>query len=196
MIAFLDGTLCDKAPTRAVVDAGGVGYEVFIPLGTYDRLPRLGERCRVLIHDHVREDAHLLFGFGTEEEKDLFERLIGVTGLGPKLAISVLSGLPPRELKRALVEGDAKRLGTISGIGKKTAERMVLELRDKFTAGEKFEAVSGEASGGDTRMSDAALALVSLGYKEDQARKMLRAAEKDITEQTTVEEIVRHALAG
>ena len=196
MITFLEGVLEEKQPTRAVLNVGGVGYEVFIPLSSYDRLPRAGERCRLLIHDHIREDAHLLFGFGAEDERRMFALLLGVSGVGPKLALSALSSLSVRDLKTAVVEGDVRRLSSISGVGKKTAERLAVELRHKIGAAEAFEAVAGEeeTTEATAALRDAAMALVSLGYKQEEARKMVRAACKD-GETPSVEEVIRKALS-
>lgn len=195
MITFLHGTLEEKHPTRAVLNVGGVGYEVLIPLSTYDRLPAVGQGCRVLTHHHVREDAHLLYGFATEAERDAFEWLIGTSGIGPKLALSALSSMTVRDLKAAIVNGDTRRLSSISGVGKKTAERMIVELRDKIGAGEALEAVAGadDVSGGALR--DAMLALTALGYKQDDAARMVKQVAPDAAG-AGVQDIVRRALAG
>jgi len=195
MICFLEGVLEEKQPTRAVIQAGGVGYEVHIPLSSFDRLPDEGRICRLLIYDCVREDAHELFGFVSKEERRLFLLLLGVGGIGPKTALSALSGMSPRELIAAVVEGDVKRLSSISGIGKKTAERILVELRDRLTAGEALEAVAGpDPMSGDTRRRDAVLALVSLGYKQVDAIRLVRAAVPESASGLDVEEIVRLAL--
>lgn len=196
MITFLAGRLVEKDPTRVVLDVQGVGYEVFIPLSSYDRLPAPGEAARLLTYDHVREDLHALYGFATDEERRLFLLLMGVSGIGPRLALTALSGLSVRDLKAAVAQGDVKRLSSVSGIGKKTAERMVVELRDKLTAGEALEAVAGAAAGEpDARLRDAILALVSLGYKQAEAQKRVRDVLSGVGPQTTVEDIVRRALA-
>ncbi len=177
MIAFLHGTLVDKTPSVVTLDVHGVGYEVFISLGTYDRLPATGSACRLLTFHHIREDAQILFGFMQPEEKGMFERLIGVNGIGPKLALSVLSGLTVGELSLAIAENNVKRISSVHGIGKKTAERIVMELRDKV---DPLEALAGRAAGGDgaqsAMMRDALLALTSLGFPQDQARKMVQSA--------------------
>ncbi|MBP7828355.1 MAG: Holliday junction branch migration protein RuvA [Kiritimatiellae bacterium] len=196
MITFLEGRLVEKDPTRVVVNVQGVGYEVFIPLSSYDRLPAPGEPLRLLTYDHVREDLHALYGFATDEERRLFLLLMGVSGIGPRLALTALSGLSVRDLKAAVAQGDVKRLSSVSGIGKKTAERIVVELRDKLTAGEALEAVAGTAAGEpDARLRDAILALVSLGYKQADAQKRVRDILSGVGPKTTVEEIVRLALA-
>jgi Holliday junction DNA helicase RuvA len=198
LITFLQGVLVEKEPTRAVLDVGGVGYEVLIPLSTYDRLPSKGQPCRLLTHDHVREDAHVLFGFAADAERRMFELLMSVNGIGPKLALSALSGLSVRELKVAVAEGDVKRLTSISGVGKKTAERMVVELRHRISDAEALEALAGgEArSPEDLRLRDAALALIALGYKQSEARQMIRDAVGDEPAAgLTVEDLIRKALA-
>lgn len=132
MIGHLRGTVLEKHPNQVVVEAAGVGYEVQIPISTYTSLPDAGDKVSLRIHTHVREDALLLFGFATTDEKAVFEKLIAVSGIGPKLAITVLSGLPTAELIPAIRTGDVQRLVRIPGVGKKTAERMVLELKDKL----------------------------------------------------------------
>jgi holliday junction DNA helicase RuvA len=199
MISFLNGNIVEKQPTRIVLDVGGVGYEVFIPLSSYDRLPAKGEVCRMLTHHHVREDAHLLFGFMTEDERRMFILLIGISGVGPKIALSALSGMSVRELKAAIVQGDVKRLSSISGIGRKIAERMVVELKDKISDGEALEAIAGSGAKPqeDMKMRDAVLALIALGYKQDESRKMVAAAvHGDGTDKMTVEQIVKNALGA
>ena len=195
MITFLEGKLDLKQPARIVMDVSGVGYEVFIPLCSYDRLPPEGDPCRILIYHHITDSSQKLFGFFTDEEREMFTRLLTISGIGPKLAISALSGLPVRELKTALINGDVKRISSISGIGKKTAERIIIELRYKFTKGEQLDAFSGgEGELGDSRLRDAALALGALGYKLDDAQKMIKSVALKITPKTTVEELIRLAL--
>ncbi|QHI69248.1 Holliday junction branch migration protein RuvA [Tichowtungia aerotolerans] len=195
MITFLDGILEEKQPGRVVVNVGGVGYEVAVPLSSFDRLPPEGEKARVLIYHHITDASQALFGFSSDEERRMFTLLLGVNGIGPKIAVSALSGLSVRELKTALVESDVKRISSISGIGKKTAERVIVELRDKFSAGETLEALSGaDDEPGDSRLRDAALALVSLGYKQDDARKMIKKVAGDAN--ASVEDLIRMALTG
>ena len=195
MIAFLHGTLVDKTPTVVTLDVHGVGYEVFISLGTYDRLPATGSACRLLTYHHIREDAQILFGFMQPEEKSMFERLIAVNGIGPKLALSVLSGLTVAELSLAIAENNVKRISSVHGIGKKTAERIVIELRDKI---DPLEALLGRGAGGDTAQNamlrDTILALTSLGFPQEQARKMVQSAlDADASIQDT-EALLRKAL--
>lgn len=198
MITFLEGIIDEKQPAHVVMNVGGVGYEVIIPLSSYDRLPAIGEHCRILTHDHVREDVHLLFGFMTPEERRVFLLLVSVSGVGPKTALSVLSGMTARELKVAITTGDVKRLSSISGIGKKTAERMVVELKDKFGAGEVMEAATAGnvPAESEIKMRDAVLALISLGYKRAEAQDMVVRVMSDAALQTaSVEDVVRKALS-
>ena len=195
MITFLDGILEEKQPARVVMNVGGVGYEILVPLSSFDRLPPEGEKARVLIYHHITDSSQALFGFATDEERRLFTLLLGVSGVGPKIAVSALSGLSVREFKTALIEGDVKRISSISGIGKKTAERIIVELRDKFSAGETLATLAGaDESPGDTRLRDAAMALMSLGYKQDDARKMIKTLNP--AADVSVEDIVRMALTG
>ncbi len=198
MITFLEGIVEEKHPTHVVLNVGGVGYEVVISLGSYDRLPSVRESCRILTYDHVREDAHQLFGFMTEGERRMFVLLMTVSGIGPKLALTTLSGLSVRDLKAAIAQGDVKRLSSVSGIGKKTAERMVVELKDKISSGEALEAVTGGAalSEDDLKLRDAVMALISLGYKRSEAQDMVaRVLGAPGGTGLAVEEIVRKCLA-
>jgi len=199
MMVFLDGVLEEKHPTRVVVNVHGVGYEASIPLSSYDRLPSEGERVRLLTVLVVREDAHLLFGFMTEEERSAFGMLTGISGIGPKLGLAVLSGLPVRDLKTAVAAGDVKRLGSISGVGKKTAERIVLEMRDKLGRGERMEAAAGAAAAGspaEARLRDVLQALVSLGHKPADAQRMVQAVAGEVGPDTPLEDILRRVLSG
>jgi Holliday junction DNA helicase RuvA len=199
MITFLEGIIEDKQPTHVVLNVGGVGYEVIISLSSYDRLPGFGEKVRLLTHDHIREDAHQLFGFMTADERRVFTLLLGVSGIGPKIALSALSGMTVRELKVAIKDGDVKRLSSISGIGKKTAERMIVELRDKFGDGEILAAVAGghPELESDIKLRDAVLALISLGYKRTEAQELvIRVVRQPAMSGADVEAIVRKALAG
>lgn len=198
MITYLEGVIDEKQPTRLVMDLGGVGYEVLIPLSTYDRLPSVGESCRVLTYDYVREDAHQLFGFMTEDDRNMFLLLMGISGIGPKLALSALSGLTIRELRAAIVEGDVKRLSSISGVGKKMAERMVVELRDKIGEGEALDALASMEDGDldDAVARDSMMALVALGYQQSAARKMVMTVLKKSDGISSVEEIIKKALGG
>ena len=198
MIVFLDGVLEEKEPTRVVVNVNGVGYEASIPLSSYDRLPETGKRVRLLTVPVVREDAHLLFGFMTGEERETFLLLTSVNGIGPKLGLAVLGGLSVRDLKAAIAGGDVKRLSGISGIGKKTAERIILEMRDKLGKGDLMASLAGGNAPGpaEARLRDALLALISLGYKQADAQRMVRDIAPGIAPDTPLEEILRKVLSG
>jgi Holliday junction DNA helicase RuvA len=178
VIGRLSGIVLEKRPDRALVDASGVGYELHVPLGTYASLPGIGESASLHVHTHVREDAILLFGFATTEEKSLFEKLITVAGIGPRLALSVLSGLPVPELVRAIASQDVKRLSSIPGVGKKLAERLGVELKDKVAGIVSATAVPAieSAAAGDGLFEDAVGALVNLGYRRPQAEAAVKAA--------------------
>ena len=166
MIARLRGTVLEKHPTRVVVDVGGVGYDVQVPLSSFSSIGEPGTTATLRVHTHVREDAIQLFGFGSALELTLFERLIGVSGIGPKLALAVLSGSSPTELVQAVTGNDLGRLTAIPGVGKKTAERIVLELKDKLAALGTVD--SGAPSG---PREDLVSALVNLGYHRPAAEK-------------------------
>ncbi|MFZ4482592.1 MAG: Holliday junction branch migration protein RuvA [Chthoniobacterales bacterium] len=196
MITSLEGVLREVWPTQVVVEVHGVGYEVFIPLSSYDRLPPPGQPVRLLTHLQVREDAHLLFGFASAEERDLFRLLVTrVSGVGPKLALAVLSGMDVARFKAAVVDSDTASIAQISGLGKKTAERIVLELKDKLGVAAAWEAASAEhaPSAGARAANDAVLALIALGYKQVDAAKAVRVAAQQNKEAGT-EELVRLAL--
>jgi holliday junction DNA helicase RuvA len=179
VIAHLRGRLFEKHPNRIVVDVNGVGYDVFVPLSTFYGLGEPGTEIAVRIHTHVREDALLLYGFATMLEQDLFERLIGVSGIGPKLALSVLSGIEPPELMRAIERSDVARLTAIPGVGKKTSERIVLELKDRLPRVEVAAAVpDAGAPDGSALRDDLVSALVNLGYHRPLAEKAVASAIK------------------
>ncbi len=175
MIAHLRGRLIAKHPNQAIVEAAGVGYDVTISVPTFSDLPAAGAEVALHIHTHVREDAIALFGFLRPEEKLLFEKLISVSGIGPKLAITILSGMPTPEMVSAIRGNDVARLTRIPGIGKKTAERMVLELRDKL---EHFGAAPAAAPVTPIE-EDVLSALVNLGYQRGAAERALNAAAKN-----------------
>ena len=179
MIAHLRGRISDKHPNRVVVDVGGVGYDVFVPLSTFYGMGEPGSDIVLRIHTHVREDALQLYGFATPLEQELFERLIGVSGIGPKVALAVLSGIEPQELIRAIERGDLARLTAIPGVGKKTSERIVLELKDRLP---RVSAAAIAASDGDTQTAplrdDVISALVNLGYHRPLAEKAAVSAVK------------------
>ena len=198
MIAFLRGKLADKHPTSIVLDVQGVGYAVLIPLSTYDRLPATGETCLLQTHHHMREDGQLLCGFATAEEKQMFEQLISISGIGPKVGLGMLSGLSVAELRAAIAENDVKRLSSVRGIGKKTAERIVVELRDKIDPAEalasRIAATGNEA--GATVLRDTVMALTSLGFSQDQARKMVQAALDSGADTADTEALLKLALGS
>jgi Holliday junction DNA helicase RuvA len=175
MIAVLRGMLLEKHPNHAVVDAGGVGYELHIPITTYTHLPEAGTEVRLRVYTHVREDTLALYGFLSKDEKTMFEKLIGVSGIGPSLAIKVLSGLDAGELITAIRKGEVERLVRIPGVGKKTAERMVLELRDKLAApaGESGAAPAPSLSEIE---QDVLSALLNLGCARPAAEQAVRKA--------------------
>jgi holliday junction DNA helicase RuvA len=182
VIAHLRGTILEKHPNRAVVDVGGVGYEVFLPLSSFYGLGDLGSEIALRIHTHVREDALLLYGFVTLLEQELFERLIGVSGIGPKLALAVLSGIEPRDLVRAIERSDVARLTAIPGVGKKTAERIVLELKDRLPRAELVAAVGDEEvpPAANALRDDVLSALINLGYHRPLAEKAVASAFKAV----------------
>lgn len=194
MIAFLRGRVLDKHPNRLIVDVQGVGYEVQVPLSTYYDVGEVGAEVALRIHTHVREDALQLYGFLTPIEQELFERLIAISGIGPKLAVAVLSGIEAGELVRAVQDGNVARLTAVPGVGRKTAERMVLELRDRLAqmtvpAG----GVGTAASASDRLRDDLASALQNLGYHRPLAQKAIDAALTTDT-QPTFERALKAAL--
>lgn len=182
MIAYLSGQVIEKSVQRLVIDVNGVGYEVQVPLSTFYASGEPGTRATLRIHTHVREDALQLFGFATELEQALFERLIGVNGIGPKLALAVLSGIEPVELVRAVRQADLARLTKIPGVGKKTAERLVVELKDRLPKTADVE-VSGAADASSGLRDDVLSALVNLGYQRAAVERKVDAAIKTATTQ-------------
>lgn len=197
MIAHLSGKLLEKNATHVIVDVAGVGYEVNIPLSTFYELGEEGEDVTLRIYTHVREDAIQLFGFSSSRERDLYLKVISVQGIGPKLGITVLSGIGVDELARAVKGNDLARLTSIPGIGRKTAERLVIDLRDKV--GELALAKSGSEPSsssiaiGNEHFDDALSALINLGYQRAVAEKALSAARSDVAE-PTVQKLLRRAL--
>jgi Holliday junction DNA helicase RuvA len=197
MITFLKGILIEALPTRAIVEVNGVGYEILIPLSSYDKLPGPGQELKILTHLAVREDAHILYGFMSAAERDLFRLLINnVSGIGPKIAINVLSGISVVAFRGAVANADVKALSNISGIGKKTAERIVVELKDKIGAAGAWEAASAQRSLSptDQKVNDAVLALMALGFKQEEAHGAVRSAQALLGIEATVEELVRACL--
>jgi holliday junction DNA helicase RuvA len=179
LIARLNGRLFEKHPNRIVIDIGGVGYEVFVPLSTFYGLGEPGTDVALRVHTHVREDALSLYGFASGLELELFERLIGVGGIGPKLALAVLSGIEPLELVRAIQRGDLARLTSIPGVGKKTSERIVLELKDRLPSPPVDEGAEVPSPPSALR-DDVLSALANLGYHRPLAEKAVDAALKAV----------------
>lgn len=202
MIASLSGLVLAKSPHTVILDVGGVGYEAFISGRTYDALPETGNACFLYVQTVVREDALTLFGFNTKDEKSLFLLLVTVSGIGPKLALTILSGIGVDELCRAIMVKDVTRLTALPGIGKKTAQRLCVELAEKVGGLSDFIAdVAGVDAAGPIGephvMADAVSALVNLGYPQAMAWQALRAAEQQLpagSEPLRVEELIRLAL--
>ena len=176
MIALLRGILLEKHPNQAIVETGGVGYDVTIPVSTFTRLPEPGKEVQLRIHTHVREDALALYGFVTQDEKALFEKLIGVSGIGPTLAVKILSGLAAPDLINFIRRAEVDRLVRIPGVGKKTAERMVLELRDKLPAATGEETGTPAEAALSAVDQDVLSALLNLGCGRSQAEAAVRKA--------------------
>ena len=197
MIAYIRGILAEKDPTRVVIEAAGVGYELTIPLSTFDRLPKTGAEVKLLAFHCVREDDETLFGFATEAEKAMFAKLTSVSGVGPKIAIAILSGSSIGELSLAIASGNAKRISSIKGVGKKTAEKICIELKDKVNA---IEALAATGRGGKGEISpvlrDAILALTALGFNEESANKMVSQVVAAHPDAKDTEAIIRFALKG
>lgn len=187
MIGRLTGTLLEKSPPLVLVDCHGVGYEVDVPMSTFYNLPALGEPVSLLTHLAVREDAHQLFGFATEAERSAFRQLIRISGVGARTALSILSGLSVADLAQAVTLQEGARLIKVPGIGKKTAERLLLELKGKL--GAELPAASGSAAQNDTQR-DIEQALLALGYNEKEAQ----AALKDLPEDISVSDGIKQAL--
>ncbi len=197
MISYLQDILVESLPTRIVVEVNGIAYEILIPLSSYDRLPPLKSPIKILIHLVVREDAHILFGFMSLEERDLFRLLVQyVSGIGPKTALAVLSGVTVPNFKGAVVHGDVKMLSQIRGLGKKTAERIIVDLKDKIGVAGAWEAASAKhaLSAEEQKINDAVLALISLGYKQIEAHKSVRTVSQKLGPAANVETLVRESL--
>jgi holliday junction DNA helicase RuvA len=198
MIQFLRGKLVDALPTQITVDVNGVGYEVLIPLSSFDKLPQRGGNISILTHLSIREDAHVLYGFMTAAERDMFRMLINtVSGIGPKIALNILSGVNIAALRSAVATGDVKALSQISGVGKKTAERIVVELKDKLGKSAALEPAGAARAGASSEhatFSDAVAALMALGYKQPEAHDAVRGAQALLGASATTEQLVRAAL--
>ena len=200
MIGRLEGVLCEKAPARLMVDVGGVGYEVWIPLSTFTELPDEGKVVSLRIHTHVREDAIQLFGFASARERSVFELLIRTSGIGPKLAIGVLSGIAPERLLEAVRAGDIATLRGVPGVGQKTAERIVVELRERAAELLRTEELGaapparGARLPGGMAAEHALSALLNLGYARPQAQRVVEEASAEVGEAAPLEVLVRAAL--
>lgn len=195
MIAYIRGTLAEKEPTRVVIEAAGVGYELLIPLSTYGKLPRVGGEAKLVTAHCVREDDEILFGFAEAEEREFFLKLTSVSGVGPKIAIAILSGAAIGELALAIAGGDVKRLAAIKGVGKKTAEKICVELKDKVSA----YAVKGAlGKGGEAKpfVADACAALRALGFNEETSSKMVADVVAKNPDLDDVERVIRLALSS
>ncbi len=197
MIAYVSGKLAEKKPTRAVIDVQGLGYFVLIPTSTYEKLPAKGEIAKLFTYQHVREDALLLFGFATRAERAVFEVMLSVSGIGPKLALAALSAMRPAELRDKIVEGDVAFLTKIPGVGKKVAERMVVELRDKVAKVEGLggsPTLGGELDSKNAARADALAALEALGLSRAAAERNLRKVLRSCSGTQSAEELIRLAL--
>jgi len=197
MIAHLQGVLAVKTMEQVVVDVHGVGYQVSIPLSTYYSLPNLQESVRLFTTLHVREDAMRLYGFATEDERALFELLVSVSSIGPRLALNMLSSIPAVELQHSISHSDVARLQTIPGIGRKTAERVVLELQEKVSlvqVAARVPVATVAESDADHLVGDVVSALLNLGYKRGEAEKAVHRVKADVNGTLAVEELLREAL--
>ncbi|MDZ4815640.1 MAG: Holliday junction branch migration protein RuvA [Verrucomicrobiota bacterium] len=194
MISFLRGKVAERHSTYVIVDVGGVGYQVFIPLSSFEKIPPVPQEVFLFTHLTIREDAHILFGFATNEERELFRLLIEkVSGIGPKMAMSILSGSSIPQFTSAVMTGDIKQLSSLPGIGKKTAERIVVELKDKFKGGTLSPAPLAVLD--NPKANDAVLALVALGFKESEAWQSVRLLQSQPEyANATVENLVRNSL--
>ena len=201
MISYIRGVLAEKEPTRTVIEAGGVGYELLVPLSTYERLPRTGSEAKLLAYHCVREDDEILFGFATEDEKAMFAKLTSVSGVGPKIALAILSGSSIAELAMSIAGGDFKRISAIKGVGKKTAEKICVELKDKvsefaFTGHDGEGAPAGGNPVATQIARDAVAALRALGFNEETSSKMVADVLAKNAEIENVETVIKLALGS
>ena len=195
MITYLNGILTEIIPGRLTIDVNGIGYEVLVPLSTSDKMLEEGQKYQILTHLHIREQEQTLFGFATNEERDLFRLLINrVSGIGPKLGLAILSGMSVDDFKNAVIGGNITGLSTISGLGKKTAERIILELKDKVGVTETWTAAKEDSSGPKSIIYDAVLALISLGYKQAEALKAVNKIKDSSPADISSDELIRSAL--
>lgn len=198
MIAYVSGTLAEKKPTQVVIDVQGMGYSLQIPTSTFEKLPAEGQPVKLFTYQHVREDAILLFGFSSRSERSVFETVITVSGIGPKLGLAALSTMPASELCNRVVESDVGYLTRIPGVGKKVAERMVVELRDRMANIEGLHVKAGSTdSGTDSRSqsrADALAALEALGISRAAAERSIRKVLRNQPDVQTAEDLIRLAL--
>jgi Holliday junction DNA helicase RuvA len=197
MITYLHGKLIEALPTQVTVEVNGIGYEALIPLSSFDKLPAPGQSVKLLTHLVVREDAHVLYGFMSAAERELFRLLINtVSGIGPKIALNILSGINVTAFRGAVAGGDIKMLSQISGVGKKTAERIIIELKDKIGPGGVLEARGAQRalSAGEQKTNDAVLALIALGFKPAEAHETIRATQALLGPDAPLEDLVRASL--
>lgn len=195
MIAYLEGILAEKKPTSAIVDVNGVGYFVFVPFSTYQRLPEVNQKVKLLTHTHVREDAFTLFGFVTLPEKELFELLLGVNGIGPKSALGILSSIATEDFYRCILDENLVLLTKISGIGKKTAQRLVVELKEKLQKSDVLVGKPMPSAKAADAIEQALAALMSLGYDRIEAREAVQKVDSG-KKKLSVEELVKQALSS
>lgn len=198
MYAYLSGQLAEKRPTEVIIDVQGIGYRLHIPTSTFEALPDVGRTVRLFAYHHVREDASLLFGFSSREEKRVFEVMIGVSGIGPKLALAALSSMKPDDLRAHVVHGDTAVLTSIPGVGRKTAERLIIELRDRFADMESVRegapSTGAASQAAASARNDALAALESLGFNRAAAEKGLQKVLKSHPDVAAAEEMIRLVL--
>jgi Holliday junction DNA helicase RuvA len=197
MIAYVNGTLASKDPDSVVVDVSGIGYRVYIPVSTYERLPATGKDVTLHTYHYLRDDAEALYGFATPAERVVFETMLGVSRVGPKLALSALSSMSPTELRDHVMDGDTSRLTDISGVGRKTADRLIIELRDRLADLDVFEGSAPLSGGSDARATarqDALEALTELGFSRADAERALRRVLREDAGLQSADELVRRAL--
>ena len=193
MFEYLSGIVKFKNPTGLVLDVNGVGYRIQIPLSTFEVLPNVEKPFQALIYFHVREDTQSLYGFASAEERDLFLMLIGISGIGPKMALSIMSGASPQQFRKRIIAGDVRALTQIPGIGLKTAKRIIIELKEKFTDAD--EEIPGESDIPLPSLSEEALqALLSLGYRRGESLTALKKAAKELAADASIEDILKIAL--
>jgi Holliday junction DNA helicase RuvA len=194
LISYIRGILAEKTPARIVIETAGVGYEVLVPLSSYDALPRVGDEVLIHTHHHVREDVQQLYGFATERERQIFRMLISVSGIGPRLALGILSGASVDGITDAIVREEVEQLTLIPGIGKKTAQRLIVELKGRIAEEEAMVVVGGGVATADSSARQAVEALIALGFTRATSKKAVEKAAGECDGKPCVEELVRSAL--